>query len=323
MVNYKCLRCGYETTIKTILIRHLNRKRPCKPVLDDISNNDIISFYFGEKTRNLGPNGNEPKMSPIEPKMSQNHFQMSQNEPKFKCEFCEKFFKHIQSLNKHKKYRCKEKIKDDECKKNMMNLVNRLNDQIKEQREQLNEQLKEKDKQLKEQLREKDNQIKEKDKQINELIKKAGITQNIQNNIKILAYKNTDLSHLTDKDYMYCLNRSNMCIPHLIKRIHFNSKKPENHNVYISNIKNKYVMVYDGKKWNLRDRDETMDDLIDKNEFVLEQKLEEWMENGKEYPIIMKKFNRYLEKKEKNQVINKIKEEIKLVLFNNRKVIEI
>ena len=36
----------------------------------------------------------------------------------------------------------------------------------------------------------------------------------------------------------------------------------------------------------------------------------------------MKKFNRYLEKKEKNQVINKIKEEIKLVLFNNRKVIE-
>ena len=72
-------------------------------------------------------------------------------------------------------------------------------------------------------------------------------------------------------------------------------------------------MVYDGKKWNLRDRDETVDDLIDKNEFILEQKLEEWIENGEEYPIIMKKFNRYLEKKEKNQVINKIKEEIKFL----------
>jgi len=152
--------------------------------------------------------------------------------------------------------------------------------------------------------------------------KKAGITQNIQNNIKILAYKETDLSHLTDNDYLQCLNRSNMCIPNLIKRIHFNPKKPENHNIYISNIKNKYVMIYDGGKWNLHNRDETIDNLIDTNEDVLEQKLEEWIENGKDYPEIMKKFNRYLEKKEKDEVINKVKEEIKLILFNNRKIVD-
>ena len=40
-------------------------------------------------------------------------------------------------------------------------------------------------------------------------------------------------------------------------------------------------------------RDETIEDLIDTNEFVLEQKLEEWVENGKDYPDIMRKFNRY------------------------------
>ena len=78
-------------------------------------------------------------------------------------------------------------------------------------------------------------------------------------------------------------------------------------------------MIYDGGKWNLHNREETIDDLIDTNEIVIEQKLEEWMENGKEYPEIMKKFNRYLEKKEKDQVKNAIKEEIKLILFNNRK----
>ena len=114
-----------------------------------------------------------------------------------------------------------------------------------------------------------------------------------------------------------------MCIPQLIKRIHFDPRKPENHNVYISNIKNKYIMIYDGIKWNLQSQDETIDNLIDTNEFVLEQKLEEWVENGKDYPEIMRKFNRYLGKKEKDEVINKIKEEIKLVLFNNRKTIEI
>ena len=176
---------------------------------------------------------------------------------------------------------------------------------------------------LNEQLEKRDRQIDEQNNQIKELIKKVGITQNIQNNIKILAYKNTDLSHLTDNDYMYCLNRSNMVIPNLIKRIHFDPKKPENHNIYIGNIKNKYVMIYDGNKWNLQNQDETIEDIIDINEYVLEQKLEEWVENGNEYPDIMRKFNRYLEKKEKDEVLNAVKEEIKLVLFNNRKVIDI
>lgn len=81
-------------------------------------------------------------------------------------------------------------------------------------------------------------------------------------------------------------------------------------------------MIYDGGKWNLHNREDTIDDLIDTNEIVIEQKLEEWMENGKEYPEIMKKFNRYLEKKEKDDVKNAIKEEIKLILFNNRKILE-
>merc|ERR1711991_896928 len=239
------------------------------------------------------------------------------------CKYCEKVYSTNSHLNRHLKS-CKEKAKDDDQKANLLHLVEMLNLQLKEQNEQ-KVQLKEQKEQLNEELKGRDKQIEEQNKQINELIKKAGITQNIQNiqnNFKVLAYKNTDLSHLTDQDYIQCLNRSNMVIPNLIKKIHFNPKKPENHNIYISNIKNKYVMIYDGKKWNLEDRNDAIDELIDNNESVLEQKLEEWIENGKQYPDIMKKFNRYLEKKEKDTVINKIKEEIKLILFNNRKMLE-
>ena len=36
----------------------------------------------------------------------------------------------------------------------------------------------------------------------------------------------------------------------------------------------------------------------------------------------MKKFERYLEKKEKDVVLNKIKEEIRFMLFNNRNMIK-
>ena len=78
------------------------------------------------------------------------------------------------------------------------------------------------------------------------------------------------------------------------------------------------MMIYDGIKWNLKNKDETIDDMIDENEYILEQKLEEWLENGKDYPDIMRKFNRYLAKKDQDDVINKIKDEIKLILYNNR-----
>ena len=71
----------------------------------------------------------------------------------------------------------------------------------------------------------------------------------------------------------------------------------------------------------IKDRDESIQSLIDDKEGIMEQKLEEWIENGNKYPEIMNKFNRYLEKKENNVVINKIKNEIKLLLFNNRDLI--
>ncbi len=82
-------------------------------------------------------------------------------------------------------------------------------------------------------------------------------------------------------------------------------------------------MIYNGNKWMLNDREESIQNLIDEKESIIEQKLEEWLENGKQYPDIMNKFNRYLEKKENNVVLNKIKDEIKLMLFNNRDLISI
>ena len=61
---------------------------------------------------------------------------------------------------------------------------------------------------------------------------------------------------------------------------------------------------------------------MEEKEIIIEEKLEEWLEKGKMYPEIMKKFTRYLEKKENDVVLDKIKDEIKLVLFNNRNLIK-
>lgn len=319
MVNYKCIRCGYTTNDKSKIKSHFNRKTVCKPKLNNINldqykekilNGEEIILENDIHKKSTNYLHHIHKKSTLYPQKIHNLSTFNNiEEDNWNCEFCKKELSSYKSLWRHLR-NCKEKKKDDEERDNLLNLVNMLNEQLKQKDQQLNEQMKE---------------LNKRNNQIDELIKKTGInigTQNIQQNIKILAYKNTDLSHLTDQDYLQCLNRSNMVIPNLIKRIHFDPKKPENHNIYISNIRNKYVMVYDGNKWNVSNQNETIEELIDKNEIVIEQKLEEWVENGREYPEIMKKFNRYLEKKEKDEVINKIKEEIKLILFNNRKVIE-
>ena len=157
----------------------------------------------------------------------------------------------------------------------MKELVDLLNDQIKG-----NNQI----------TKKKDKQIVKQQKQIELLMKKNGMTQinNIQNNIKLLSYHDTDISHLTNADYKACLNRANFCVPQIIKKIHFNPKKPENHNIYISNIKNSYVMVYKDKKWDISDRNEFIEDIIEEKTNLLEDKLSEWEEKGKNYPLLIK-----------------------------------
>jgi hypothetical protein len=318
MVNYTCLRCGYKTKIKTIFIRHLDRNNTCPLKLNDI---DMIHFkkYIleGSHTEDYLKNIQKPNLSINKHNEANNeHIESTESiestneykDNKFKCNYCEKIFKHIPSVNRHKKT-CKEKEKDEEVKSSMTELVHIFNKQLEKH-----------DKQLEK----RDKQIDEQNKQIQELIKKAGInnsTVNIQNNIKLLNYNKTDTSHLTDNDILKCLNHSNFCIPYLIEKIHFDTEKPENHNVYISNLKNNHVMLYDGNKWKLKDRDEQINNLLDDKQGLIEHKLEEWIEKGKKYPIAMKKFNRYLEKSDNNIVINTIKNEIKLLLYNNRNIV--
>ena len=297
MVQYNCPRCNYTTFDKSRYINHLKRKKICENINNVLNlNEEYVKYNIFNK---LEKTTKKPQKSTLVPQKNTN----------LVCKFCEKTFSRIDSLNRHLK-KCK--------KQDLLNLVNLLNKQLEGHRIEKEEYKKEKEEYKKE--------LEKRNKQIDELIKKTGVNigtqnNNIQNNIQILAYNNTDISHLTDNDYLKCLKHSNFCIPHLIKQIHFNPEKPENHNIYISNLKNNYVMVYDGFKWNIKDRDDSIQSLIDDKETIIEQKLEEWIETGNKFPDIMKKFRRYIDKKENDTVLNKIKSEIKLMLFNNRSVV--
>ena len=312
---YQCYRCLWTNNIKTKMKDHLSRVRPCKMVNCEINLDDCKEYILNgmsykeycEKINDKKYSKNDPNRSKNDPNRSKNDPNRSKNDP-IKCQFCERVYSNRSNLNKHFK-KCKEKQKDDTVKESMTELARLLN---------------EKDNQLKEELDKRDKQINEQNKQIQELIKKAGIittTNNIQNNFKLLNYKETDTSHLTENDYVRCLEHYNFCVPHLIRKIHFNPKKPENHNIYISNLKNSYVMIYMNNKWKVKNRDETISRVIDDKQIILEKKIQEWVESGIQYPKVMAKFSRYLEKREENDVINAIKEDIKLMLYNNRNMI--
>ena len=270
-------------------------------------NND---FQKHLKTKKHLAKSNVSKMYPNATKCIQNVSKMypkSQDDKKshlFKCKYCGKRYKYSQGLSKHIKYSCK-KSKDEDMKE-----LARLMNEIKEQNEL------------------KDKEISILHKQIDKLTNKLQIqninnnTQNntlnnIQNNfhIKLLNHSQTDYSHLSDKDYIHCMKQNNFCVKQLIEKVHFNDIKPENKNIYISNIKSNYIMLYKNDKWQIVNRKEQIDNLYEYNEFMLE----EWYENYKDKNNEMiKSFERYLKYKEDDEAINHIKQDILIMLYNNR-----
>ena len=215
----------------------------------------------------------------------------------FPCKYCDKKFTFKQAMYHHIKYSCKKNTDED-----LKELVRLLNIQLQQQHSLIETQAK---------------QLEAQNKRIDKLMGKLEIsgsfnTTNIQN-IQLLAYKDTDVSHLTDKDYSYCIHRTNHCVKHLIEKVHFNPAKPENMNIHISNMKDKYIMIYDGIQWNIADRKRELDNLYDEKEMMLE----DWLESNPD-KVLRDKFMKYLNNKEDDECLNQIKEEIKMMLYNKQ-----
>ena len=280
MSKYYCESCNYYTKFKSSLDKHYKTKKHLESTKSQQKVN-IESTKSQHKMQLLGATHD--------------------------CKYCMKKFKSKQSMYRHIKYSCKQN--KDEDLKELVRLLNEQNNQMKEQNMNLS------------------NQVEKMQKQIDKLSSKLQI-QNINNtnnnsnntinyNIKLLNYNQTDYSHLTEEDYVNCIKDVNYCVKSLIQKVHFNEEKPENKNIYISNIKNKYVMLYKNNKWQIVNRKNQLDDLYDYNEVLLENWYSEYKDK---YPDMIKSFERYLNNKqeEDGEIINKAKDEILLLLYNNR-----
>jgi hypothetical protein len=223
------------------------------------------------------------------PKQHPNSTQMRKNEvlDSRRCDFCNKEFTRKSGLTKHLRI----------CKKNKNNKIN----------------------------------INELDKLKNTIntllteLRQPSIINNTTNcynntvNIHINNYGEENTQYITKQYMLELLCKPFSAIPKLIKYIHFNNEHPENQNIKITNIKNPYVKVLKNHKWELQDKKEVIDELIDKQHSVLNN------EN------IQKKVDKYLNEEDKDRLecfndkyknderdlLSKLYKDSEMVIINN------
>ena len=280
MPRYLCSICNYTTKFKNDIVRHEKTRKHH----DNISNAGKPSYSY--EVMNTNEHKMNTALNTSEHRVNTNEHKMNTNSKNHcVCEYCCKGFKSKPSMKRHIKNYCKKTDNVDYEKL-----------YLKSEKE-------------KEQLYDK----------ISQLIDKVGDT-NIQNNIIVNSYGKEDISHITDNMKTDLLLIPFGAIPKMIEYVHYDENTPQNHNVVLPNKKDNKVLVMIKNKWVYKDKDKTIDDLMDSNynriddhyEKVIAGKLGE----NTSYTNYVK-FRKVYDEGDK-EFIDKLRKECELALLNNR-----
>jgi len=138
-------------------------------------------------------------------------------------------------------------------------------------------------------------------------------------NIIINNFGSEDISHITNKQILRALKMNRECPVELVKLIHFNKEKPENHNIYKSNFKDKNVKYYDDNVWKIGDLMKMVTELYLSKMDIAEEKFEElkqFLEDS-----VKDRFQQLLDNREEPWIMGKILKRIMEILYNERTAI--
>ena len=286
MVNYKCQRCGYNTTRKYVFKKHLLRKNICDSKLKVITIYDLLVLNgFDEdatKCKNI------LKTSSKHP---QNILILSSNNEDIKtnnnCSYCSKKLSNYKNKWRHEQ-KCKKKKSQEELLKNL---------------------LEEKDNLIKKMLMENTKLT----KQLIKLTEKSGNnnnnTINSHNKIIINAYGSENLEYISNKLLKKLVNKPGTAIPNLLKIIHFNDKYPENKNIKVTNIHDPYIKVHNGDDWKLKNKGDIIEDIIITKREILDGVV---LNKDEKYIVKLERLDEVIEDKKNNYLEKSVKD----ILFN-------
>lgn len=175
--------------------------------------------------------------------------------------------------------------------------------------------------------------------------------QNIQQNINqfnpnfsnINPFGQEDISFLTSEVLKNIIKNPEAGIPQLISLIHFNPDIPQNQNVRLKNKKEPYIDVFNGQIWEMRDKDDTINDLIASKKEIADDYFENTLEMQEEQKktiinsLIQSKYESYTDaidnyvdsiaiqddtvkntiKKKYLRLYDKLYKQVNLILLNN------
>ena len=221
------------------------------------------------------------------------------------CSICQKNFSYLSNLCRHRT-KCREKQAKEENKKNAVPPKVDLETEVQKLREE-NELLK-----------------KEKNATIHNITKvgkQTNIKNQTNNNIIINCFGNENLTHLTDKVIISCMNQIYGSIPLLIEKIHFDPAHPENHNVKITNTKLPHAKIMNSKKeWQVVNKKDTIHSMVENGYNMLDEHFQE--KSHKLEEMKQKHFRDFQAKYEEadKDTMKGIKEKVEfLVIHNSRK----
>ena len=292
MPLYQCELCDYETKIKTHFNRHLNTPKHQKNSLNH------SKAFESESTQKSVSND-----KPIRKKHRKDKIMEAETEEKdqkilmkYTCELCGRELSTKGHLTRHIRDYC------PATKSKKESTI--LKDLLEEQKQQF--------------ANERANLY----KQIEKLLDKVGNTTNIQSNIKntinLNSYGNENMSHITDQLKTQLVKIPYGMIPKLIEAVHFNDEHPENKNIALTNSRDNKIKVFSDNKWVYKDKEETINDLVDGKYYILDTHYEQVnnsLESESKTDFV--KFKEYFNSEDK-EFVNKLKKDCELVLLNNR-----
>ena len=296
MVNYECQRCGYQTTNKSYLKRHLLRKNLCKPIMNEMDRYELlVSNGFDE----------ESKLYQKSTKNTQNYQQKSTKNDDNICSHCNKILSCYRSKWRHEKT-CKQKIENDK--------IILLEEKNKQNEKEILENKKEMKKMMKliEKL-----MMKSTNNTTNNNTNKGTINNNQQN--IVFNFGKEEIEYIKSKDFIKLIQKPLNAIPRLLELKHFHPKHPENHTVRKLNKHDKFMEIMKNNKWEIKDKNDVIFHLIDYLRSDIEMFKEEndqLFNNSlnKNYDIILESCedenNKQLNDKILITVINKSKDNI-------------
>ena len=191
-----------------------------------------------------------------------------------KCMYCNQVFSRADSLKRHLLNYCENR-----------NRIIMQNDDLKKENEKLREEM--------------ENFKKNSDAKtiINNVTKIENnnqmiINQNIQNNININAFGKEKNDFISTEDLTSIVKHPENGIPKLIRMIHFNPLYPENQNVKLKNKKEPYLNVFNGKQWELKNKEETIHSLIASKKEIADEYFDSKIDNIHEL-LISKRYEAY------------------------------